>query len=75
MITGSRALAKALHEGRTVCRRLRFSEDANRFAWAMADTNEGVSPIAIKRLEKRGELTVLQSDLCGEPMRYGGVLS
>lgn len=70
MIRSSAALAAILGQGRTVAR-LTEMTGATHWHWVLTDTNEPVHGTAIKTLERKGQISVIATDICGDPMQLG----
>lgn len=70
MIRTKEALKAILGQGRTICR-LTEMTGQTAFHWVLTDTNEPVHGQAIKTLERKGEITVIARDICGDPIQLG----
>lgn len=73
MISSIKKLEAAVSEGRTIALLLDMSERSGTFRWVFTDTSVIVSRAAVMRLVQKGKLSVLQWDLCGEPIQYGAL--
>jgi hypothetical protein len=69
MIRSTVALEAILGEGRTVARLAEMG--GSRWRWVMADTNEPVHLVAIKKLVWKGALRIVATDICGDPIQLG----
>jgi hypothetical protein len=70
MVRSRAALLSMIKEGRTVSRLIGFG-GLNEWRWVITDTAEPVHGSPLKAALANGELRVIQTDICGEPMQYG----
>lgn len=70
MIRSAKSLQEAISAGQTVARMTELGGGTH-FHWVTTDTNEPVHGQALKALIKRGDVQIISTDICGDPMQYG----